>query len=402
MPEPTAFSASGGRAPHTASVAASLDHQGWEAPGDASLEALLYAVSGGVVFGAFFFHYDGGDPQINILTRNTFDECGWDATCSRLGLVQDVTRSTSVDKAEAKLRTALEEGEVPIVWVDVFTLGYEHSELGEAMWAVQPVVVVGIDAVSVRLFDRSRRLHELPLERFRAAWGRIKKDRHRMVTLDAPDPSRLPSALCAGFEDSVRLFFEKPPRGSAQNFGLRGYTRLAADVRSVKGKTAWSRTLPTARDLMAGLMTATKYGLLFWKDTSETADRALFAEALDAAASLLGRQELTGVADEFRSIGEAWKELGRALLPATIPLCAEAADVLRARHRVFLEEGLAGQETLRALDAQRAALLDEAASLDREELAAAITEVPDRLEAIRDREASALRTLAAVVEVEVG
>ncbi|MBD3221328.1 hypothetical protein GF314_08785, partial [bacterium] len=107
----------GGHAPHTASIATVLHHAGWHpipddpaGPTVDALEALLYGIAGGAVFGAFFFHYEGHDPQVNLITRNTFHEYGWDAVCSRLGIAQDVIRSTSAAKAEAKLRDLVEDG----------------------------------------------------------------------------------------------------------------------------------------------------------------------------------------------------------------------------------------------------------------------------------------------------
>src|SRR5690606_30917651 len=108
-------------------------------------------------------------PQVNILTRNTFANYGWDAICERLGLVQDVIHSTTEQKAEDKLVEALEEGSVPIIWADVFTLGWEYSEFGPGMWAMQPMVVSDYRIADgyALVADRSTKPHRVDLSLLR-------------------------------------------------------------------------------------------------------------------------------------------------------------------------------------------------------------------------------------------
>jgi hypothetical protein len=158
MPGIEGFTGYGGLAPHSGSIAQILDLQGVIAPhdGKAYRESLLYGISGGAVFAYFYFAYENQDPQVNLLTRNTFGEYGWDSICERLGISRDVIKSTSPEKAEAKLIELLEEGRAPAVWADVFTLGYEYSDLGEDMWAMQPVVVGRISRTGIRRRRRSR------------------------------------------------------------------------------------------------------------------------------------------------------------------------------------------------------------------------------------------------------
>ncbi|MDQ7025986.1 MAG: hypothetical protein Q9P44_10555 [Anaerolineae bacterium] len=52
-----------------------LAYSGYKAPhtNEAYSDASLFGISGGANFGYFIFHYEGHDPQINILTRNTFN-----------------------------------------------------------------------------------------------------------------------------------------------------------------------------------------------------------------------------------------------------------------------------------------------------------------------------------------
>ena len=86
----------------TASIRNALDYQGAKAPhtGQPYSEAMLLGISGGITFGYFTFHYQGYDPQVNLLTRNTFDPM--ERIFDRLKLPRDLRRSTSANKGEAE------------------------------------------------------------------------------------------------------------------------------------------------------------------------------------------------------------------------------------------------------------------------------------------------------------
>lgn len=87
----------GGRFPATTAIANALASQGVQAPrtGKPYTEAMLAGLSGGIALGYFTFAYNGHDPQVNILTRNTFNDYGWDRVTERLGIVQDVVNATT-------------------------------------------------------------------------------------------------------------------------------------------------------------------------------------------------------------------------------------------------------------------------------------------------------------------
>jgi hypothetical protein len=366
---------------------------------------LLFGISGGAAAGYFFFAYENLDPQVNILTRNTFGDYGWATICQRLGISQDEIRSTTEAKAEAKLIEVLEQGRAPAVWADVFTLGYEFSDLGPDMWAVQPVVVgaypeggwaAGGEAM---VSDRSEALHRCPAEVLHSARGRIKKDRYLMVCLDDPDAAALPGAVRAGIRDAAALFFDKPPKGSANNFGYKALTRLSADVASIKGKGAWNKLMSEPRQRLAGRMSAFRYGHLFWKDESLAGDRLLFADFLDEAAAILEIPALAESAGEYRRIAGLWQDLAELWLPSDIPLCAEAAEVIRGRHSLFRRKGLAARAELAELDARRTGLLEraQAGELELGGLKDSAAAASDLLLRIRDREARALRSLSDLI-----
>ena len=75
-----------GRHWETGSVHNFMAYHGFTLPhnGNPPGEALLMGISGGAVMGYFSFAYEGYDPQVNILTRNTFDPM--ETLLSRLGV----------------------------------------------------------------------------------------------------------------------------------------------------------------------------------------------------------------------------------------------------------------------------------------------------------------------------
>lgn len=324
--------------PTTGSICRVLGKQGAAKPDGAPYsEAYLMGIAGGAAFGYFVFRYGGHDPQVNLLTRNTFNNYAWDAVIDRLRIAQDVVHSTSEEKARKKLTEALDASYVPIAWADVFTLGYEYSEFGEGMWAMQPVVVESYDAGgNTVFFDRSAQPITVDSHIFDTARGRVKKDKYRFVTLESPAVHDQKEIVEAGIRESVALFYDKPPKGSASNFGLKAYDKLITDLRKPDSKTGWGTLLGTGRSLFAGLTSAFKYGLQYWSDQSMSADRNLFARFIEESPLAVDLGETAAL---FREAGAEWKQLGLAILPDSIPLLAEARALLTERHTTFLDHG---------------------------------------------------------------
>ena len=364
-----------GRSPVSASISNALGYQGTIAPhsGKPFSEALLAGIAGGVCFGYFTFHYENHYPQINILTRNSFHNYGWDAIIERLGIHQDVVHSSHPQLAEEKLIAALAEGKVPIVFADVFTLGYEHSELGKGMWAMQPMVVIEYHPERNRVLvaDRSVCAHSIPADVLQKARGRVKKTRYRMVLLSPPDNERLPAAVLAGMRETIALFTEKPPKGSASNFGFKAYDAIIRDLGSPAGKTSWVKKLlggaknlssaggidPATASrsvagggLSAGLMTAYKYSQLFWKNAGEGGDRLLYSNFLDEAASILDNRSILKASALFREAASLWNALGDVLLPAEVPHLHHIRSLLLERNHLFVSRGSANIAKLESLD----------------------------------------------------
>ncbi len=391
----------GGTYPFTSSIAAALRASGVTAPHTekAWSDPMLMGLSGGIVFGYFIFAYEGVDQQVNLLTRNTFDGYGWDAVTRRLGVVQELFQSSSADKARDALIAALDAETPPIVWADVFTLGYETSDLGPDMWSMQPMVVTayeaGGDAV---LDDRAGSPIRVPADVLDAARARVKKDRFRMVTLDLPAPPDLPVVIADSVQQCVALFTEKPPQGSANNFGFKAYERWITALQKPDSKSGWFAQLSPGRPLAAGLTSAFRYSLLHWEDNTRSADRGIFAAFLEEAATVPGFQGLAEISELFADCGQRWSELGDALLPDSMAPLKNAKAAMIARHTEFLRNGNKNPDVLKQADADLAAAIAASASLLEDPAVATelLSGVAEAVAAVRDSEREALAALSAL------
>ena len=401
-----AFSFSEGFFPYTSTIRAALEAQGSAAPhtGKPYTEPMVAGLSGGLAFGLFIFEYKGFDPQVNILTRHTFHNYGWDLLAERLGLVQDVIQSTAPAKAQAKLADTLDAGRVPIVWADVFTLGYEYSDLGEGMWAMQPLVVTAYEpGGEAELFDRSARPIRVSADLLDEARGKVKKEKYKLISIDLPSEPDLAAGVAGGIRDTIALFTEKPPQGSANNFGFKAYDRWVKALSKPNGSGGWLAAFDDSRKRFAAMTSAFRYALTFWEDQTQSADRMLFADFLEEAdtAGLPApgaSDALAEAAAAFRRSGASWKKLGEALLPDSIESLAGAREAIVERHEAFVQHG--ATEAVLELDQSYESMRDESSTTmpDADTLEPVLGAAAEIVSEIRDTEQTAIDALRKAVE----
>ena len=346
------YNAFDGRHWETGTICNFLAYRGVTAPhtGEPYSEALLMGVSGGAVMGYFTFDYEGYDPMVRILTRNTFDPL--DTMLSRLGVVQHRVHTASPEKGRANLLDTLQEGVPAIVWADMYSLPYNALEHDEKMWAMFPILVYGIDQAADRVWiaDRARvPLHVTP-EALHRARARVKKDKFRVLTVDPPVAEKVAAAVRAGIWDCIKLYTEKPPKGSKNSFGLAAFRWWAEQLRNPRARMSWEKEFPAGPEMLAGLTSAFHDINLFGKGT--IADRGLYADFLEEAAVLLEKPALGDVAGMFRESAVAWQALSAALLPDEVEPFRETRDLMLQRHRFFLNRGNEALEEMVQIDAR--------------------------------------------------
>ncbi len=385
-----------GRHWETGTVCNFLAYTGVKAPhtGRPYSEALLMGISGGVVMGYFSFAYEGYDPQARILTRNTFDPL--DTMLARLGVVQHRRHTTSPAKGITNLVDTLGGGEPAIVWADYFSLPYNAFPYDEGMWAMFPILVYGYDetAATVHIADRAPIPLTITTDQLHAARARVKKEKFRVLTLEPPLPEKLPSAVQAGIWDCLKLYTEKPPKGSKNNFGLAAYLHWIKLLTRPKTRLSWEREFPAGRKMLAGLAGVFSDINIFGK--VGYAERDVYADFLEEASQILERPALNEVAAQFRHSAQAWDAFSQALLPSDVPLLGEMDQVLQQQRDLLFTQGSVASDQITQLKQREKALLAEAETnfpLNKNEVETFRGEMAAHLQKIHDLEETAVTQL---------
>lgn len=350
MPVLNDYNQFAGRHWETGTVSNFFAYRGLQNPytGEPFSESFFLGVSGGAVMGYFFFAYKGYDPMARILTRNTFDPL--DTLLSRLGVVQNIQRTAKPDKAEANLVETLRDGVPAIAWADAYSLPYNAFSEDEGMWLMFPILVYGYDKSqdTVWIADRARVPLTTTTAELVAARGRVKKDKFQLLTLDPPLEEKIPAAVQAGIWDCIKLYTEKPPKGSKNNFGLNALRWWADLLVKPKARQSWERVFPPGQKFYAGLTSAFHDINIFGKEGH--AERDVYADFLDEASLILDNPALKDAAEVFRNSTAAWDRLSQALLPDEVPLFQETRQLMLRRHQRFLVEGNAALDEIHAID----------------------------------------------------
>ncbi len=389
-----------GRHWETGTVRNYFDYTGVRAPHTARpySEALLMGVSGGAVMGYFSFAYEGYDPHARILTRNTFDP--FDTMLARLGVVQNVQHTNKPEKGIANLVAALEEGLPAIVWADMWSLPYNALSYDDGMWAMFPILVYGYDeaVAAVCIADRAQAPLTITPGELATARGRVKKDKFRLLTMEPPLPEKLPSAVQLGIWDCIKLFTEKPPKGSRNNFGLQAYRWWAELLTKPTARLSWEKEFPAGRKMLSGLTNVFGDINIFGKNGH--AERDVYADFLDEAAVLLNKPDLKESAAHFRRSAAAWDALSLALLPDVVAPFKETRELMRRRHEIFTTQGNAALEEMKQIDGRLKAIMDEMERdfpLDAAGVTRLRQNIADHVMHIHDIETEAIATLKAAM-----
>jgi hypothetical protein len=313
-----------------------LDYQGVKAPhtGQPFTEAMLFGISGGIVAGYFTFEYQGHEPWLHFLTRNSLDPMG--RLIERLGIPTQVKQTAKPDIALKNLTETLTFGQPAIVWAEMMSLPYNRSASGEAAGANMSIVVYGFDGDTVYIADRARVPLTVSADDFATARGRSASNKHRLMTLGEPDTSRLISAVEFGIlACAAYMLDEAPLKPMKGKFGLDAFTRWADLLVSTK-KDGWAKTYPGAK-LFSVLESCYRY-INLW-GTDRQGGRGHYADFLDEAAIILGQPALNRVAESYREAGQRWDELNLALLPDSIRPFRQIRDVMDRQKELFLNNG---------------------------------------------------------------
>jgi hypothetical protein len=352
-----------GRHWETGSIHNALALQGVKAPhtGKPYSEALLLGVNGGIAFGYFTFKYKGYLPHVALLTRNTFNP--FPTILERLGIAQDVQQTNQPEIAEKNLRNTLESGMYPILWADQFSLSYNCLPANEPMWGMMPILAVEVDHQTVSIADRSSQALHISMAELTKARGRVKEDKYRLITLDAPQPAKLAGAVHKGICQSISLFTEEPPKGGRDNFGFAAYEKLAGLLVNMRNKHSWERFFaPGIRMYHALAGSPVQPGAYHWVNTwgsSDGAERGLYADFLLEAAQILKKPSIKESAEKFRESHKLWLTFADALLPDDVPLLGESKKLIQKKHDLFINKGETALPEIKQINSRLDELLSQ-------------------------------------------
>jgi hypothetical protein len=261
----------------------------------------------------------------------------------RLGIAQDVQQTNKAETAEKNLQNTLESGLYPILWADQFSLPYNCLPVNEPMWGMIPILALETDGKSAAVADRSSQPLHLSMDQLTKARGRVKDDKYRLITLEAPQTAKLASAVHKGICQTISLFTEEPPRGGRQNFGFAAYDKLAELLVNKRNRQSWERFFaPGIRMYHALAGSPVQPGAYHWINTwvsADGADRGLYADFLLEAAQILKSLALNEAAEIFRESYELWLTFADALLPDDVQLLGESKKLIQKKHDLFVEKG---------------------------------------------------------------
>jgi hypothetical protein len=362
-------------------------------------EAMLLGISGGIVMGYYIFNYEGYDPMVRILTRNTFDPL--ETIYQRLDIKTTVHQTASPEKGVQNLVTQLDSGSPAIVYADMFSLPYNALTYDEGMWAMMPILVYGYDQDNdlVWIADRSRSPLTVTPEELASARGRTKKNKYRLVTHEPPKPDRLAPAVEAGLHDSVRYFTQPPPKGSKNNFGFLAYKKWVDLLTKPNQRGSWEKEFAPGPRMYAGLKSAFEDISIFGKEGG--ADRFLYAQFLEEASILLMLPELEGIAAEFQKSAAAWDDLAIALLPDEFSLFKETRVIMLEKHQLFLDKGSSALDEMIQINNRMSevkAEIGEAFPLSASQAEDMRTSLADKIMKIHDIEFKAIQNLSNVLD----
>jgi len=403
MAKLTDYNVFSGRHAETGTVHNALAYQGVTTPhtGKPLSEALLMGISGGAAFGYFTFEYKGYPPHIALLTRNTFDPL--ETLFERLALPREVLQTTSADKGQRNLLDVLESGRPAIVWADVFSLPHNLLPHDDSNWGMRPVLVYGVEGETAYLADRAGAPIATSSDALMMARARVKKDKFRVVALDQPDLAHLPAAVSKGIWQCISLYTDAPPAGKRESFGLAALEHWAKMLTNTRNKAGWTRYFPPGERLwmaLAGNHTQTGAYSQLYNGPDNAAERGMYADFLDEAATLLDKPGLTEAAALFRASEREWSTLRTLLLPRDVPALAETADLLDKKRELFINHGSASNDERREIKAQLAELQAQVSAawpMSDDEVTAFYARLAEQVTVIHAAEKDAVNCLQSVM-----
>lgn len=308
----TSWELRGGVHGDTAVLAHVLANLGVVAPhtGEPLTEAMVLGVGGGLGAGYILWQFEAHELRTRVLTLGfrrmwQYPDRWARETTGRLGLHAELHETGGTRAAATALDAQLDRGLPAIAWIDTYTLGHRGEPQWRDGYGGPPLIVYERAGDHYAIDDLSTRRELVPADRLAAARARVGSYKHRLITID---PERIELDLLPAVEEGLRLQVQHLSERS-DSFSLpawRKWARMTSDTRNSKGwPTVFADGLATG-SLRASIYTEAAHGAHL---------RGLYADFLDEAAGLLGRESLTEAADAWRRAAARWEPIVDTALP---------------------------------------------------------------------------------------
>jgi hypothetical protein len=292
-------------------------------------EAMVFGIAGGIGIGVFSFFYEKENwANFFIAGRHLWHDHTAYLTqaCSRFGIKPTIRETAGAKTAEADLRKTLQEHGACVAWVDATHLPHRAMPGQLSGGGYHIVTVYGIDDDTALIGDLTDEPIPISLEELAVARGRIKKDKHRLLSIA---PSKNTRKLADLVKEGLRaclagLAGAGGVKSATRNFSLESLSTWADRLQGSKDNERWERVFERGPRLWQGLQGVYDYvehygggGLC----------RPLFAEFLAEAGSACEDDSLTALAKQYAELGRHWSELADAALPDSVPAFREAKDL---------------------------------------------------------------------------
>jgi hypothetical protein len=358
---------------------------------------MLFGIAGGLGIGCFSFFYEReGFACFFLAGRHSWqDDLQYlSRACERFGF-QPVIRETSGAKAaEAQLRQTLARGPC-IAWVDMAHLPHRAMP---SMWSgggyhVITVYEVNDESGTAVIGDLTDEPILIPLQDLSKARGRIKKQKNRLLSLDAGSGQAPLESL---IREGLRICHHGLTQHRMKNFTLDSIRQWCDRLYGSKDKESWDRVFAPGNRAWRGLSSI--YEFVEHYGTGGGLCRPLFAEFLSEAAEVLDRKDLESLSVKYAALGRMWTELGQAALPDDVAALREVKEVTARKAELRAAGGPIDQ--MHVLSSKLLDLEKEAADrfpLSVDAYASLRASLQARVRAIYDEEIAAHRALGKTV-----
>jgi hypothetical protein len=382
-----------------------LTHAGVRTPGTGSpfSEAMLFGISGGIGIGVFSFFYEKEDfASFFIAGRHLWhDSLAYlRQACARFGIKPAVRETAGAKTAEAALRATLAEHGPCVAWVDATHLPHRAMPAAWSGSGYHVITIYGIDetTATASIGDLTDDPISIPLADLARARARIKKDKHRLLSIP---PSAGPTDLTALVRDGLRaccngLAGAGGVKSAATNFSLKALRLWGERLHGSQDNERWERVFARGPRLWQGLISV--YDFIEHHGTGGGLCRPLFAEFLSEAADACADERLQNLAALYADLGRSWSALADAALPDQVPVFRAAKELLARKAELTNSGG--SPDGIRAVWSQLDALRCQARThfpLSEADCADLRAALQTRVFALHEREVAARAALGQVI-----